>query len=290
MWGIYDTNFFVWCFCAKTSTKTSRWKPPFPINEQDDLDVANWIISQGRLSAINKKKHERLEKRYQEELSAQNKLTYSSKEMAGMKIDHRFSDLNQDRDTILVLEDKKILDEGAVKDVLKNVNIKDKERDRVNLRNKLTGVNYEPWRDIENEAILEDTITFGKTKNNVLRKYDEVIHGENFRTENDYFMVGKDGNVDMEEMEGRDLKKARENYNRKGGVSLALPEYKEQSDYQTVDFKKTKRKKERDQQKEEELRQKLLNGMEQRKSGKKLSEQLKVFKTDLRTLSDCRRI
>ena len=217
--------------------------PPLPINEQDDLDVANWIISQGRLSAINKKKHERLEKRYQEELSAQNKLTYSSKEMAGMKIDHRFSDLNQDRDTILVLEDKKILDEGAVKDVLKNVNIKDKERDRVNLRNKLTGVNYEPWRDIENEAILEDTITFGKTKNNVLRKYDEVIHGENFRTENDYFMVGKDGNVDMEEMEGRDLKKARENYNRKGGVSLALPEYKEQSDYQTVDFKKTKRKK-----------------------------------------------
>lgn len=206
----------------------------------EDLDVANWVISQGKLAAINKKKHDRLERRYKEEMASNSKAQYTSKDMGGMEVSHKLDDIDQEGDTVLTLKDKKILDEDAVKDVLQNVNVIDAETARKNIKNKLTGVNYEPWRESEN-MLLEDSVSFG-TKSACLKKYDEVIHGRDRTKDSDYFRIGKDGNVDMEEIK---LREEASSTRRADAISLKLPDYVEQSDYLEVKptFKKTKKQK-----------------------------------------------
>merc|ERR1711890_78413 len=115
-----------------------------------------------------------LEKRYEEEYQDRLKAQYTSKDMKGLKVQHDLDVIDDERDMILTLKDKKILDED-VRDVLHNVNIVEAENARMSIKNKLQGKDYAPWRDQEAE-MLEDTIYLGK-RNHCLKKYDEIVHG-----------------------------------------------------------------------------------------------------------------
>lgn len=249
-------------------------------DEDDDLDMAAWVRNQGQAAAVNKRKHEALARRYQEEMMIAAKAQYTSKDMKGMTVDHKLEDINLEGDTILTLQDKKILDGGlADKDVLQNVNVADREQDRRHMKNKLTGINYEPWRDMEAEALLGDSISFGK-KSAVLKKYDEAIHGSKYAygTENDFFKIGEDGQVDMQELEERNEGKREK---RAGAQSLKLPEYQEQTDYYETDFKKSKNSTKKRKKEETKSEPKLGRNLESRLGSKKAKKSKTLQADDL---------
>merc|ERR1712142_102631 len=155
--------------------------------------MVNWLKSQSSEARRNKRKYEALQKKYDEQDNAALGRDYDAKDLVGMKIDHDIADIDDEKDMILTLKDKKILDEDAVKDVLQNVNIVDVETGRQNIDNRKQGRDYNPW---ENEGDhLEDMISFGK-KSSTLRKYDEIIHGKKSL---DTFAIGEDGQIDNSE-------------------------------------------------------------------------------------------
>lgn len=220
------------------------------VDDDDDLDMASWLKTQETQSAKNKRKFNRLQSRYEEEDQRRLAQTYDAKDMTGLTVSHKLDDLDDEKDIILTLKDKKILDEDAVKDVLQNVNVVDVESGRQNIDNRKQGRDYNPW---ENEGDhLEDMISFGK-KSSTLRKYDEIIHGKKSL---DTFAIGEDGQIDNSEQLEREKERAKL---LEGSVSLALPEYKPQTDYMVAaDFKKKKKESSR---KEKKTRTGKVKGM-----------------------------
>merc|ERR1739848_730734 len=92
---------------------------------------------------------------------------YSSKNLEGLRVEHKGSSLGEGESVILTLKDKEILDEDD-EDVLYNVNIEDNEKAKENLRNKTKRPGYQAYDEVDEET--------GDLKiRTVLDKYDEEI-------------------------------------------------------------------------------------------------------------------
>lgn len=156
---------------------------------------------------------------------------YGSSNLHGLKVEHRASDLSDASQTILTLQDKDVLDDDE--DVLYNVNVREAEKAKLNLKNKKKGPGYKAYDDFDEET--------GEFKmRTVLDKYDEEIEGQ----KKDSFRISTDGTADTEgenEMEKiRAILKSQQ-------VSLATVDMKLARDYFTseemVSFKKPGKKK-----------------------------------------------
>merc|ERR1712013_294569 len=90
---------------------------------------------------------------------------YSSKNLEGLKVEHKGSNLQEGESVILTLQDKEILDEDE-EDVLHNVNIKEAEKAKENVRNKAKRPGYQAYDEVDEET--------GELRvRSVLDKYDE---------------------------------------------------------------------------------------------------------------------
>lgn len=155
--------------------------------------------------------------------------TYSSKDLRGLTVQHKASDIKDGGDVVLTLEDKDILDDDN-DDTLVNVNIKDDERARQNIQNKNKRPGYQAYDEVDDET--------GMLKvRNVLDKYDDEIEGakkQGFTLDN----AGKaDGEDTMEQI--RETLKAQQVSLEMAAPSLARDFFTEE---EMVKFKKPKKK------------------------------------------------
>ncbi|KAM9362609.1 U4/U6.U5 tri-snRNP-associated protein 1 [Symphorus nematophorus] len=157
---------------------------------------------------------------------------YTSKDLKGLKVQHKMDSFNEGQTVILTLQDKGVLEEEE--DVLVNVGLVDKEKAEKNVELKKKKPDYKPY---EEEESIDDMVTF--KHNSVLSKYDEEIEGEKKKS----FRLNTGGFADGER--DRELQAMREAL-RNQAQSLEMPALSIASEYYTpqemVGFKKTKRR------------------------------------------------
>ncbi|XP_017264694.1 U4/U6.U5 tri-snRNP-associated protein 1 [Kryptolebias marmoratus] len=168
-----------------------------------------------------------------EEEFAQSKLdSYSSRDLKGLKVQHKVESFKEGHTTILTLQDKGVLEEEE--DVLVNVEMVDKEKADKNVELKKKKPDYKPY---EEEESVDDMVTF--KSRSVLSKYDEEIEGEKKKS----FRLSTWGFADGERE--RELQAMKETL-RNQAQSLEMPALTIASEYYTpqemVGFKKTKRR------------------------------------------------
>ncbi|KAM3623993.1 uncharacterized protein V6R79_017809 [Siganus canaliculatus] len=157
---------------------------------------------------------------------------YTSRDLKGLKVQHKVDSFNEGQTVILTLEDKGVLEEKE--DVLVNVGLVDKEKAEKNVELKKKKPDYKPY---EEEESVDDMVTF--KQHSVLSKYDEEIEGEKKKS----FRLNTGGYADGErERELQAMKDAL----RSQAQSLEMPALSIASEYYTpqemVGFKKTKRR------------------------------------------------
>ncbi|VDM96675.1 unnamed protein product [Thelazia callipaeda] len=157
-------------------------------------------------------------------------------DLSGLIVGHAREDFMEGGETILVLEDKGVLDEGE--EVLVNPNLIEDERHKKNLELKKKKGHYESY--------AEEFDEYGMPKEkSVLSKYDEDLEGETKKT----FRLGKDGNVDASK-EAEELKMRRKLFMaNKQLESLEPTKYTVASEFYTQEemlaFRRPKSKKEK---------------------------------------------
>uniref|UniRef100_A0A1A8EZ59 Squamous cell carcinoma antigen recognised by T cells n=1 Tax=Nothobranchius korthausae TaxID=1143690 RepID=A0A1A8EZ59_9TELE len=168
-----------------------------------------------------------------EEEFAQSKLdSYSSRDLKGLKVQHKVDSFKEGHTVILTLQDKGVLEEEE--DVLVNVGLVDKEKAEKNVELKKKKPDYKPY---EEEESVDDMVTF--KPRTVLSKYDEEIEGEKKKS----FRLSTWGFADgQRERELQAMKETLQNQ----AQSLEMPALAIASEYYTpqemVGFKKTKRR------------------------------------------------
>ncbi|TKR89556.1 hypothetical protein L596_013639 [Steinernema carpocapsae] len=105
--------------------------------------------------------------------------------LGGLIVGHSKEDFLDGRDTILVLQDKGVLDEDD-EEVLINPNLVENEMHKKNVELKKRKDRYRPYEHGVDE--------FGNTTNQLLAKYDEELEGQNKRT----FRLDDKGELDVE--------------------------------------------------------------------------------------------
>lgn len=149
--------------------------------DSDDDDVSKWVEKNRRIIS-EKEQAERRAKELdamdevfgigeliEEDTQIAKKMAYTSKDLVGLKVEHDMDSLKEERDVILTLKDKPVLDEEQ--DTLINVNIVDDERYKKNIDRRRQKPGYNAYEDefTEMESMIEKK---------VLAKYDEEIQGE----------------------------------------------------------------------------------------------------------------
>lgn len=168
----------------------------------------------------------------EEEFAQRKNNAYTSRELKGLKVQHKVDSFTEGQTVILTLEDKGVLDEKE--DVLVNVGLVDKEKAEKNVELKKKRPDYNPYDD---EECVDDMVSF--KRQSVLSKYDEEIDGEKKKS----FRLST-GGVARGERE-KELQAMRETL-RSQAHSLEMPALALASEYYTpqemVGFKKTKRR------------------------------------------------
>uniref|UniRef100_A0A671SC91 U4/U6.U5 tri-snRNP-associated protein 1-like n=1 Tax=Sinocyclocheilus anshuiensis TaxID=1608454 RepID=A0A671SC91_9TELE len=166
----------------------------------------------------------------EQEFAQERRDAYSSRDLKGLKVQHKMESFREGETVILTIEDKGVLEEEE--DVLVNVGLVDKEKAEKNVELKKKKPDYKPY---EEEESVDDMVVF-KPKA-VLSKYDEEIEGEKKKS----FRLSAGGFVGGERE--RELQAIRENL-RNQAQSLDMPVLTLASEYYTpqemVGFKKTK--------------------------------------------------
>jgi len=155
--------------------------------------------------------------------------SYSARDLRGLTVQHKASDIRDGGDVILTLEDKDVLAEED-DDVLVNVNIKDTEKAKQNVMNRNKRPGYQAYDEIDDET--------GMLKvRSVLDKYDDEIDG----TKKQSFRLDNSGKADGEDTldEIRATLKAQQVSLEVAAPSLARDYYTEE---EMVKFKKPKKK------------------------------------------------
>lgn len=168
----------------------------------------------------------------EEEFGQSKNNAYTSRELKGLKVQHKVDSFAEGQTVILTLEDKGVLDEEE--DVLVNVGLVDKEKAEKNVELRKKKPDYKPY---DEEESVDDMIAF--KQQSVLSKYDEEIDGEKKKS----FRLTT-GGVAHGERE-KELQAMREML-RSQAQSLEMPSLAIASEYYTpqemVGFKKTKRR------------------------------------------------
>lgn len=168
----------------------------------------------------------------EEEFAQTRNDAYTSRDLKGLKVQHKVDSFNEGQTVILTLQDKGVLEEEE--DVLVNVGMVDKEKAEKNVELKKKKPDYKPY---EEEESVDDMVTF--KAHSVLSKYDEEIDGEKKKS----FRLNTGGFADGERE--RELQAMREAL-RNQAQSLEMPALNIASEYYTpqemVGFKKTKRR------------------------------------------------
>lgn len=164
------------------------------------------------------------------EFAQEKRDAYGSRNLRGLKVQHKMESFREGETIILTLEDKGVLEEEE--DVLVNVGLVDKEKAEKNVELKKKKPDYKPYD--EEESVDDMVILKPKV---VLSKYDEEIEGEKKKS----FRLSAGGFVGGERE--RELQGIRENL-RNQAQSLDMPALSLASEYYTpnemVGFKKTK--------------------------------------------------
>lgn len=168
----------------------------------------------------------------EEEFGQTKNNAYTSRELKGLKVQHKVDSFTEGQTVILTLEDKGVLDEKE--DVLVNVGLVDKEKAEKNVELRKKKPDYKPY---DEEESVDDMVSF--KQQSVLSKYDEEIDGEKKKS----FRLTT-GGVAHGEQE-KELQAMREML-RSQAQSLDMPSLAIASEYYTpqemVGFKKTKRR------------------------------------------------
>ena len=168
----------------------------------------------------------------EEEFGQKKRDAYSSRDLKGLKVQHKIDSFGEGQTVILTLEDKGVLEEKE--DVLVNVNMIDKERADKNVELLKKKPDYKPYEEDES---IDDMATL--KAHTVLAKYDEEIDGEKKKS----FRLSTGGVA--EGVRERELQAIRETL-RNQAQSLEMPSLSIASEYYTpqemVGFKKTKRR------------------------------------------------
>ncbi|XP_016356966.1 U4/U6.U5 tri-snRNP-associated protein 1-like [Sinocyclocheilus anshuiensis] len=166
----------------------------------------------------------------EQEFAQEKRSAYSSRDLKGLKVQHKMDSFREGETVILTIEDKGVLEEEE--DVLVNVGLVDKEKAEKNVELKKKKPDYKPY---EEEESVDDMVIL-KPKS-VLSKYDEEIEGEKKKS----FRLSAGGFVGGERE--RELQAIRENL-RNQAQSLDMPALTLANEYYTpqemVGFKKTK--------------------------------------------------
>ncbi|XP_015263822.1 PREDICTED: U4/U6.U5 tri-snRNP-associated protein 1 [Gekko japonicus] len=170
----------------------------------------------------------------EEEFGQRKKVSYSSRDLKGLTVEHTIDSFQEGETVILTLKDKGVLEEEGG-DVLVNVNIVDKEKAEKNVELRKKKPDYKPY---EEEESVDDMVMY-KHKN-ILSKYDEEIEGEKKKS----FKLDSVGMADGSWE--RELQQIRDNL-RDQAQTLDMPNLHLASEYFTpeemnVTFKKTKRR------------------------------------------------
>ncbi|KAK2872802.1 hypothetical protein Q8A67_022699 [Cirrhinus molitorella] len=180
----------------------------------------------------------------EQEFAQEKKEAYSSRDLKGLKVQHKMESFKEGELVVLTLEDKGVLEEEE--DVLVNVGLVDKEKAEKNVELKKKKPDYKPY---DEEESVDDMVNF-KSKS-VLSKYDEEIEGEKKKS----FRLSAGGFVGGERE--RELQAIRDNL-RNQAQSLDMPALALANEYYTpqemVGFKKTKRKVKKIRKKEKVLK------------------------------------
>ncbi|KAL3067946.1 hypothetical protein niasHT_037936 [Heterodera trifolii] len=105
----------------------------------------------------------------------------------GLVVGHSLKEFGEGRETVLVLQDKDILEDGA-DEVLINPNMLENERHKLNVERRKKKDHYNPYE--------EEVDEFGQVKKQqMLSKYDEGIDGEK---ERDTFRLDESGQYDLD--------------------------------------------------------------------------------------------
>lgn len=168
----------------------------------------------------------------EEEFAQSKNNAYTSRELKGLKVQHKVDSFTEGQTVILTLEDKGVLDEQE--DVLVNVGLVDKEKAEKNVELRKKKPDYNPYDD---EESVDDMVSF--KQQSVLSKYDEEIDGEKKKS----FRLST-GGVAHGERE-KELQAMRATLQSQA-QSLEMPSLAIASEYYTpqemVGFKKTKRR------------------------------------------------
>lgn len=168
----------------------------------------------------------------EEEFAQSKNNAYTSRELKGLKVQHKVDSFTEGQTVILTLEDKGVLDEEE--DVLVNVGLVDKEKAEKNVELRKKKPDYNPYDD---EESVDDMVSF--KPQSVLSKYDEEIEGEKKKS----FRLST-GGVAHGERE-KELQAMRATLQSQA-QSLDMPALAIASEYYTpqemVGFKKTKRR------------------------------------------------
>ncbi|KAJ3615028.1 hypothetical protein NHX12_018596 [Muraenolepis orangiensis] len=168
----------------------------------------------------------------EEEFGQKKHDAYSSRNLKGLKVQHKIESFNEGQTVILTLQDKGVLEEEE--DVLVNVNMIDKEKAEKNVELKKKKPDYKPYEEDES---IDDMATL--KSRTVLSKYDEEIDGEKKKS----FRLSTGGVAEGDRE--RELQAIRETL-RSQAQSLQMPSLSIASEYYTsqemVGFKKTKRR------------------------------------------------
>lgn len=183
----------------------------------------------------------------EEEFKQSKNESYTSRDLKGLKVQHKVDSFAEGQTVILTLQDKGVLEEEE--DVLVNVGLVDKEKAEKNVELKKKKPDYKPY---EEEESVDDMVTF--KSRSVLSKYDEEIEGEKKKS----FRLSTGGFADGErERELQAMKDALRNQ----AQSLEMPALSIASEYYTpqemVGFKKTKRRVKKIRKKEKPLADEL---------------------------------
>lgn len=166
----------------------------------------------------------------EEDFAQSRQEAYTSRDLKGLKVQHKVESFTEGKSVILTLQDKGVLDEEE--DELVNVEIVDKEKAEKNVELKKKKPDYKPY---EEEESVDDMVTF--KPRSILSKYDEEIEGEKKKS----FRLKTGGFADGERE--RELQAMREAL-RNQAQSLEMPALAIASEYYTpqelVGFKKTK--------------------------------------------------
>uniref|UniRef100_A0A0R3S044 U4/U6.U5 tri-snRNP-associated protein 1 n=1 Tax=Elaeophora elaphi TaxID=1147741 RepID=A0A0R3S044_9BILA len=223
-----------------------------PLADSDsEEDTASWVAKNRELEEERKRAEERAKILDDMDadfgvnalISEENKVKQIRKtkkreqksDLAGLMVGHAKEDFLEGSETILVLEDKGVLDEGE--EVLVNSNLAENHRYQKNAEFKRKKNRYEPYEEEFDE--------YGMPKEKgLLSKYDE-LEGETKRT----FRLGESGEVDIDkEREEMEMRRKLFMANKKL-ESLGAPKYTIASEFYTEEemllFRRPKSKKDK---------------------------------------------